>query len=184
MLIHHILDGLDADVVEVRRKLLRQEGIPTLLADLAGATSELHNLSHDMHILSEYYADIEAKVEFLTGAYNSYRDSGWAQTTKATIRQDLGHLEAMKWRTSVSKRWIVDYKNRVNIKINHVSCFFYTLHSFASSLLTLMHRCSRCPTRNKPWLRRLLPRKQPRRALRWGPLQPSHSSFCLQCLFV
>jgi hypothetical protein len=120
MLIHHILDSLDVDVVEVRRKLLLYERIPTLLADLAAATSELHNLSHAMHILAEYYADIEAKIEFLSQAYNSYRDSGWAKTSEATMRWDLCHLEAMKWRTRVSKRWIMDYENRVNIRINHV----------------------------------------------------------------
>lgn len=91
------------------------------LADLTVATSDLHHLAQCMHICTEYYSDTEAKVEFLMEAYNSYRGSGWAKTLEATIRQDLDHLKAMRWRASVSKRWVVDYQDRVNIKINHVS---------------------------------------------------------------
>jgi len=120
MLLHHILEGLDLDAEKLRTKLLHHEDIRTLPADLALETWDLHHLAQSMRILAEYYADTEAKVEFLTQAYSAYRNSSWVKTPPATMRQDLNHLEAMRWRTSVSKRWIVDYKDRVNIRINHV----------------------------------------------------------------
>lgn len=120
MLLHHVLESLDKDAEELRTKLLRHENIQTPPADLALETWDPHLLAQNMHILAEYYTDTEAKVDFLIQAYRAYRDSGWFETRAATMRQDLNHLEAMRWRTSVSKRWIVDYKDRINIRINHV----------------------------------------------------------------
>lgn len=119
MLLYHILEGLDLDTEKVRTKLLHHEDIQTPPADLAKKTRKLHRLAQDMHVLAEYYADTEAKAEFLIQAYSAYRNSSWVKKPTATMRQDLNHLEAMRWRTSVSKRWIVDYKDRVNIRINH-----------------------------------------------------------------
>ena len=120
MLLHHILEGLDLDAEKLRTKLLHHEDIRAPPADLAQETWDLHRLAQNMHILAEYYADTEAKVEFLIQAYSAYRNASWVKTPTATMRQDLNHLEATRWRASVSKRWIVDYKDRVNIRINHV----------------------------------------------------------------
>jgi hypothetical protein len=122
VLLYHILESLDNDARKQRRELLDHEDIRTPPADLAVETWNLHHLAQDMHILAEYYADAESKLEFLIQAYSAYRDSSWAtgKTDPAVMKQDLSHLEAMKWRTNVSKRWIVDYKDRVNIRINHV----------------------------------------------------------------
>ncbi|KAK5652818.1 hypothetical protein OQA88_9484 [Cercophora sp. LCS_1] len=120
MLLQHILGSLDLDAEELRAELLHHEDIRTPPAGLALQTWDLHHLSQKMHILAEYYADTEAKVDFLIQAYSAYRNSSWVKTLPATVRQDLNHLEAMRWRTSVSKRWIVAYKDRVNIRINHV----------------------------------------------------------------
>jgi len=121
MLLYHILESLDLDAEKLRTKLLHHEDIRIPPADLALEAWHLHHLAQNMHILAEYYADAEAKVEFLIRAYSAYRDAGsWVKTPAVTMQQDLNHLEAMRWRTSVSKRWIVDYKDRVNIRINHV----------------------------------------------------------------
>ena len=121
LLLHHILERLDADIVRLRGELLHHERTKTPTADVAAATAELHRMAQDLHVCAEYYADAEAKVEFLTKAYTSYRrSSSWVKTNKATMRQDIEHLAAMMYRTNVSKRWVVDYKNRVNIRINLV----------------------------------------------------------------
>jgi hypothetical protein len=140
MLLPHILDSLDSDVVKLRTKLLgyEDEGARAPLVDLATATSDLHKLARDMHVCSEYYSDVEAKLEFLKQSYNSYRSSSWAQTPEATTRQDLSHLEAMKWTTIVSKRWILGYRDRVNIMINHVSCSTHSPPPCAVFQLTLL----------------------------------------------
>ncbi|KAK1758782.1 hypothetical protein QBC47DRAFT_409622 [Echria macrotheca] len=119
MLLYRILESLDSDAEKLRTKLLRHEDIQSPPTDLALETWNLHHLAQNMHILAEYYADAEAKVEFLIQAYSAYQNSSWVEL-KATMREDLSHLEAMRWRTSVSKRWIVDYKDRVGIRINHV----------------------------------------------------------------
>jgi hypothetical protein len=121
-LLHHILERLDANIVKLRGELLHHERTKTPTADVAAAASELHRMAQDLHVCAEYYADAEAKVEFLTKAYTSYRTSSWVnKTNEATMDQDIEHLAAMMHRTNVSKRWVVDYKNRVNIRINLVS---------------------------------------------------------------
>jgi len=120
MLLYHILERLDLDAEKLRTKVLHYEIRIQEPADLAFETWNLHRLAQDMHVLTEYYADVEAKIQFLKQAYRAYRDSSWVRTRQAIMRQDLEHLEAMWWRTSVSKQWIVTYKDRVNILINHV----------------------------------------------------------------
>src|SRR5205085_1501572 len=80
ILLHHILEGLDLDAEKLRTKLLHHEDIRMPPADLALETWDLHHLAQNMHILAEYYADTEAKVEFLIQAYSAYRDSSWVKT--------------------------------------------------------------------------------------------------------
>ncbi|KFA70707.1 hypothetical protein S40288_11282 [Stachybotrys chartarum IBT 40288] len=77
----------------------------------------LHNLAQTHHIILENLANIEQALDFLDSAMDQLSKSGYPITAQA-IETDRQLLRYIRSACLHSKRWVSNYRDRVNIQIN------------------------------------------------------------------
>ena len=93
-------------------------------AGIASSIRPLHSLSLDWQILLQHVSDFLAQLQFLRRAYGKYmknlqdpRNGWWVDVTSNTDES----IEVLESRCDIYVRWISNYRDRTNIRINLVS---------------------------------------------------------------
>ena len=95
------------------------------------ATQELHILSRDWHILWQDISDFEEQITFLMSSHKRYcsqfetREYGTQGKSYHPqwpgVRGNADSLQFLFSRCKIFGRWVINYKERTNIRINLVS---------------------------------------------------------------
>ncbi|RYP22955.1 hypothetical protein DL765_001413 [Monosporascus sp. GIB2] len=106
---------------EHRGKLLELEGLTLDDFNVDTSTITLHYLSRDWHIILQDISDLCSQLQFFQKAYGKYLKNlrnprnGWLVDTASNTNESF---EALESRCNIYRRWILNYKERTNIRIN------------------------------------------------------------------
>jgi hypothetical protein len=81
----------------------------------------LHGLSQQLHAAVDNFTDFEEQIKFLTEASEKIR-LAINTTPAAGTTSEADMLSYLLSKVQFSKRWISNYWDRANIRINLVSC--------------------------------------------------------------
>jgi len=81
------------------------------------AIEELHRLSQLIHMLSEDFGDIQRRITFLLEASEAFQRMH-SNTASNAMRHDHELLKALQRRCETSRSWLLNYRDRTNIRIN------------------------------------------------------------------
>ena len=94
---------------------------------------KLHGLAQKLHILLEDLSDLEERIMFLIKASGEIKKALTLHSKPIFIMEEIYMLEYLLSKCKHSKRWISNYRDRANIRINLVSI---TRISYTSSLMS------------------------------------------------
>ena len=89
-------------------------------ADPKAKTHYLHRLAQQLHIAVVNFTDLEELMKFLIGASEKIRPA-INQTPAAGTTSEAEMLSYLLSKVQFSKRWVSNYRDRANIRINLVS---------------------------------------------------------------
>ncbi|KAM7191321.1 hypothetical protein V8F20_009376 [Naviculisporaceae sp. PSN 640] len=120
LLLYESLNRLDKEGTTQRDRLLDYEWGGRLEAtNHKTAIAELHRLSQLIQMLSEDLGDIQRRISLLLEASEAFQRMQ-SKTALSTMRHDHGLLKALQRRCEISRSWLLNYRDRTNIKINLV----------------------------------------------------------------
>ncbi|OCK81948.1 hypothetical protein K432DRAFT_380841 [Lepidopterella palustris CBS 459.81] len=124
------IDALAADeglkawqgVVGTKRRLLVDfERQRSRQSNMDAATEALHLLSRDWHTLLQDLSDFSAQLQFLRNSYakylNAFENSSQNRDEGGSSNIDES-FEVLDSRCNIYRRWVVNYRDRTNIRIN------------------------------------------------------------------
>jgi hypothetical protein len=99
------------------------------MAKTKAKTENLHRIAQQLHIAVENFTDLEELIKFLIGASEKVR-LAIDPTPLAGTTNEVDMLSYLLSKVHSSKRWVSNYRDRANIRINLVSYFDLGLEVF------------------------------------------------------
>ncbi|MCJ1479399.1 hypothetical protein MMC13_008084 [Lambiella insularis] len=89
------------------------------------ATSNLHLLAQEWHVLLEHVTDLQERLGFLSTALQRFRSSAKglpaSESLKVTVNDETSDkIHYLLSNCTISRRWVSNYRDRTNIRINLV----------------------------------------------------------------
>lgn len=81
---------------------------------------ELHGLAQRLHIILEDMQDLEERIVYLIKVSNTFSKASILLGQPITVANEIYMLEYLLSKCLQSKRWVANYRDRANIRINLV----------------------------------------------------------------
>lgn len=90
--------------------------------DAKRATKILHGLSQQLHVLLADVSSFDEQLKFVAEASEAFRRLQNLPPAPAGLSAEASQVAYLISKCRHSKRWIENYRDRTNIRINLVSC--------------------------------------------------------------